>query len=191
MVSSVEKKGIRAQLLTMRKNIDEKESCQKSKKIVEHFLSTSLYHNSKHILLYYPKGREVDTKEIITKAIEDKKHVLLPKLQNNKIEVGEITNQVTDLVMGKYGILEPKKSPTKVQPDVIVVPGVGFDLRGNRVGYGQGYYDKFLQNTSAIRVGLAYRFQVVEEMPLDTHDVPMNYIITEEGIVECKNDRNS
>jgi len=69
-----------------------------------------------------------------------------------------------------------KSSPEKV--DIVVVPAVAFDLQGHRLGYGKGYYDRFLKKTKAVKVGVAYDFQIVEKLPAEQHDIPVDLIIT-------------
>ena len=84
-----------------------------------------------------------------------------------------------------YGILEPvkiiEKSPNKI--DLIIVPGIGFDKRGNRLGHGKGYYDKLLRKLKTIKIGLAFELQIVDQIPTDENDVPVDLIITEERII--------
>ena len=71
--------------------------------------------------------------------------------------------------------------------DLVIIPGVAFDRQGGRLGYGKGYYDRFLEQTTAFRLALAFNFQVLEKVPTEKHDVPMNGILTESGIIEVNN----
>jgi 5-formyltetrahydrofolate cyclo-ligase len=93
-----------------------------------------------------------------------------------------------DLVPGKFGIPEPRPETPCVaptEPDLLVVPGVAFDRRGHRVGYGKGYYDRLLAVTGAPVMALAYGFQLVEHIPDEPHDRCMDYILTPEELIRC------
>jgi 5-formyltetrahydrofolate cyclo-ligase len=95
------------------------------------------------------------------------------------------------LEVGAYNILEPRQDTIKEIPiesiDLILVPGVVFDIHGNRIGHGKGYYDRLLNDTQNIpHVGLAFGFQIVDAVPVEGHDLPVDIIVTEERIIECK-----
>ncbi len=89
-----------------------------------------------------------------------------------------------DLIEGKMGILEPQFALEKGKEpplDVILVPGLAFDHEGNRLGYGKGHYDRLLKSLSGLKIGLAFKEQILDELPHATHDVPMDIIITDGG----------
>jgi 5-formyltetrahydrofolate cyclo-ligase len=95
-----------------------------------------------------------------------------------------------DLQVGSYGILEPR--PDKIKEasidkiDLIIVPGVGFDLSGHRIGHGKGYYDNLLKiSKNHLHIGLAFEFQIVDKIPIESHDLPVKRIITERRIINC------
>ena len=87
-----------------------------------------------------------------------------------------------------YGLREPVPNPELILPphalDVILIPGIAFDRRGHRIGSGKGYYDRFLTRTQAVRIGLAYDFQVIDRVPAEPHDVKMDWIVTESEMIE-------
>ena len=89
------------------------------------------------------------------------------------------------------GVLEPSPevriAMTPESFDLVIIPGVAFDRHGGRLGYGKGYYDRFLEQTCAFRLAIAFDFQVIEKVPTEKHDVPMNGILTEAGIIEVNN----
>ena len=95
------------------------------------------------------------------------------------------------LYVSKFGILEPKSSKKKIIPDLIIVPLVAFDESLNRIGYGKGYYDRFLKKITKIKknkifLGMAYSFQKYKRIPVDRHDYKLDYICTEKGIINIK-----
>ena len=98
-------------------------------------------------------------------------------------------NSFEDLRPGALGVLEPSPEQrialTPESFDLVIVPGVAFDRFGGRLGYGKGYYDRFLDQTSAFRLALAFDFQLLETVPTEMHDVPMDGILTENGFYFC------
>ena len=99
-------------------------------------------------------------------------------------------NSFEDLVEGPYGILEPKKEKIKEisfdEIDLIIIPGIVFDLKGNRIGHGKGFYDRLLKNTKVSIIALAFEFQIIGKIPVDKNDKPVDIIITEKRIIYCK-----
>jgi 5-formyltetrahydrofolate cyclo-ligase len=94
------------------------------------------------------------------------------------------------LVPGPYGILEPRRDTREyvVPPDdaPVIVPGIAFSPAGHRIGYGKGYYDRFLAAHHGLKLGLAYEMQIVPSIPSDTHDVPVDLVITETATYDCR-----
>ena len=84
---------------------------------------------------------------------------------------------------GKFGILEPTSKVSLVDPDLVVVPGLAFDLHLHRLGYGKGYYDRFLKSTSSYKIGICFDFQIVEKIPNESHDQKMDEVISEKRIL--------
>ena len=108
-------------------------------------------------------------------------------METNTLSLFCIEN-AEELHKGAYGILEPstKRPVAENDIDVIIVPGLAFDRRGGRMGFGAGYYDRLLIKTNAVKIGLCYDFQLMDSVPSEEHDVPMDYIITEKEIVEIR-----
>jgi 5-formyltetrahydrofolate cyclo-ligase len=124
---------------------------------------------------------EVDTKPLLAAALTEKKQVVFPRIEKEKLVLHYITS-IKDFVKGKYRILEPKKSTSVVDPksvDLFIVPGIVFDRDGYRLGWGKGYYDRLLSGIDAPKIGLAYAVQVIEELPRSSYDVPMTMVVTE------------
>ncbi len=160
-------------------------------RVKEKFLSLPQLKEAKYILLYYPHKNEVNTISIISELLKQDKIVLLPKVQKDTILPIQIKS-LNDLKKGYAGIKEPKGetvSPEKI--DIIVVPGVAFDKQGYRLGYGKGFYDRFLSNINPLKVGLAYDFQILENLPKEQHDVPLDIIITPSKIITIKEEKKN
>ncbi len=136
--------------------------------------------------LYYPVRNEVDTFPVFDFCQEQGISCLFPRI----VSTGEMVFLPVDsrekLVKGSYGIYEPEVGKYQggggVSPDVLIVPGVAFDSRNYRVGYGKGYYDRYLAlHTPPLSVGYGFAFQVVEKIDAEEWDVKVDLILTEEG----------
>lgn len=140
------------------------------------------FRTAKTILLYHALPDEVDTSSFLQSWDQDKE-LLLPVVKGEDLIIRNY--HAGDLKKGSFGILEPQgKEVTDLSTiDLIIIPGVAFDKRRNRLGRGKGYYDKLLSQTSACKVGICYDCQVIDLLPVEEHDIPMNYIITELGII--------
>jgi len=184
------KKIIRKRILNIRNNISKEEAFEKSKIIVNKLKSSSEYKNSKTIFIYMDFNNEVKTFDLIKEMIKEKRRVVIPytDIKNTVIIPVEIKDIDNDLNLSSFGYLEPKiEKILQVEPkefDLIIVPGVAFDKSLNRVGFGKGYYDRILskKRNDVKAVAIAYEFQVLDEVPMEKHDIKMDMIITEENI---------
>ena len=188
-ISSSSKSEIRKNILYKRNFLSEYEIINNSKIISDRFISTKEYKNSKSIGVYYPTGSEVKTFDIIKHSIKRKKEVGLPRvIDSTKIKFFKIMEDSFEkikFIKGKYGIFENSTSPINMEKmDLLIIPGIAFDLQGNRLGYGKGYYDRFLSLRKVkYIIALAYETQVVNEIPNNDHDIPVDVIITEKRII--------
>lgn len=135
---------------------------------------------AKTILLYYSLPDEVQTHDFIERW-KDKKQIILPVVINSTtLELRYYTGK-QNLAKGAFGIEEPMGPTFNEFQDIelAVIPGVGFDLHGNRLGRGRGYYDRILPKIKALKIGVCYQFQLLERIPTDQYDYPMDIIITE------------
>ena len=138
------------------------------------------YRNAKSIAFYYPIGSEVKTQDLMLKVLSLGKDVLLPKVQEDELDFRKITD-LNSLEKGSFDIMEPKDNCEKSDKiDVIIVPTVGISADGNRLGYGHGYYDRFLTKIDAISIALTYEKQIVKSIPSTENDVKINWIVTED-----------
>lgn len=187
------KEKVRKETLAARKAISTEELMDKSDSVTEKLLSTDLYKNANTIMAYIDFRNEVRTEKIIKTAIADGKRIVIPIsiVETRQLVLSEIINYDSELTAGAYGILEPlpeylrETDPETV--DLVLIPGVAFDERGYRVGYGAGYYDRFLEKVreDTSKIALAFELQMVDYAHEDSHDVPVDLIVTEDRIVKC------
>jgi len=182
------KSNIRKELKDIRNSLSKKEIINKSKAIEKIIINLNEFKESSNILFYISYNNEVFTHDMIKKCL-GKKEVIVP-ISNTKNETLILSKLESwkDLKNGSYGILEPDKliKFNQKKLDLIIVPGVGFDERGNRLGHGKGYYDKLLEKSNAKTIGLAFECQIVDRIPTDKNDIPADIIITEKRIIKCQ-----
>ena len=144
------------------------------------------------VFAYVSHGHEVATRELIERLLVMGKHVCVPKFDEptQRYVASVLRDFDRELVKGKFGLLEPDSDTARrVDPgklDVLLVPGLAFDETGNRLGRGRGFFDRILQETTGTKFALAYDFQLVEEVPVEGHDVRMDFIATETKVVKVK-----
>lgn len=186
----LEKVNLRKEVLSRRRCQSEEEIKRKSLKIKERLFSLPLFEKSKVIMFYVSFGSEVRTEDAIKETINRSKRVVVPKtlLKEKRLLLSELRDYEKELERGTFNILEPKEeclrevSPQRL--DLIIVPGVVFDEKGYRIGYGGGFYDRFLLEVDKIiSIGLAFELQVVGEIPRQEHDLKVNLIITERRVI--------
>jgi 5-formyltetrahydrofolate cyclo-ligase len=142
------------------------------------------------VMVYMALPQEVQTKQIIAQARQSQKRVAVPVIRGQALVAVALSEAPTQLRRGRFGILEPYETPCVVHPqeiDCIAVPGLAFDARGGRLGFGKGYYDRFLRQlpVTTYRCGLAFGMQVVPCVPQAPHDICMHGIVTEQGYIPC------
>lgn len=189
MQKSFAKEKLRKELLEMRRSMAFEAVFALSGRVQKRFIESEFYVSAKSFSLYSSFQNEVLTDEIFQRAVEAGKKVAYPRV----IKVGKRhlaffrVRDLRDLAVGSYDIPEPGEGETVVEPvnfDLVVVPGVAFDMRGGRLGYGKGYYDRALKGLGCPIVALAYEFQVLkEEIPVEPHDVGVAAIVTEKRIL--------
>jgi 5-formyltetrahydrofolate cyclo-ligase len=146
-------------------------------------IETQEFQSALSIGLYYPLGSEVRTDMIAQSARGQKKKVFLPRTEGNMIKFYEY-NTGDELTKGRFGVMEPVPNGLTVALDLVVIPGVVFDAKGCRIGYGKGFYDRFLaQERATFSMGLAYSFQVVDGLPRGRFDRRLGALATDEGVM--------
>ena len=137
---------------------------------------------------YYPSNYEVNILNFLERASKNKFKIALPVVKPSSKMCFKLWIFKEPLYVNKYGILEPKSKKKEIIPDLIMVPLVAFDKRLNRIGYGKGYYDRSLEKINKIKrktisLGVAYSFQRYRSIPVNKHDIKLDYIFTEQGII--------
>ncbi len=188
------KKELRKKILGLKNALPSEIIADKSSNILNRLTTTSFYSNANNVMIYISFGSEVLTKPIIDDLLNNGKRVFIPVTvpATKALIVSELKNYEDDLKVGHFGVMEPKDEALRpVDPstlDLVVVPGVVFDRNGYRIGYGGGYYDRFIprlsQNTTT--VSLAFDMQLVDKIPTSEYDVAVQYIITEKELIKCK-----
>lgn len=177
------KMEIRKQINDQREKLSEEDKMNYDERIFTRLTESQFYKDAKNVFIYVSFGKEVDTLKIISRLLSEKKVVYVPKVINKKEGMKAIKiSTLDDLKVGYFNILEPVTTE-EINPkdiDLCVVPGVAFDNDGGRLGYGGGFYDRFLCNISPHSkiIALAYKFQIVEKIPMETYDIKVQRIIT-------------
>jgi 5-formyltetrahydrofolate cyclo-ligase len=187
------KKNLRKKILALRDSLPQEERNKKSISIQEHLFSLPEFIEAKTVALFTSFRSEVLTESMIRDALSLSKAVVVPvtDLTKRRLVFSRLLDYSEDLSPGTWGILEPKPACIRaVAPeaiDLIMTPGAVFDPKGNRIGYGGGFYDGLLASFHKPAVALAFSLQLIESVPAESgHDVPVDMIITEDGVIRCK-----
>ena len=179
MPSNPEKAALRQMLLEKRDSTSFDLIQIHSEKIHSRLKKIKSFSTAESIGCYYSIGSEVQTKPIIQDLLNQNKKVSLPKIMNDILVFRSIKN-FNKLEKGNFGILEPKDDwPEEKSFDVILVPAIGLTKGGVRLGYGHGYYDKFLADKSVTKIALTYSKQIVKSIPSSDHDIKMDWVVSE------------
>lgn len=188
------KRELRRKIIELRDQLSPEEIKEKSRRLAENLYSLPAYREAKVVMFFISFGSEVDTRVMLEETIRRGKLALAPKAlpKTRELLPSQILDWDQDLVPGAYNIPEPRED--KVRPytpeaiDLLLVPGVAFDQKGNRLGYGGGYYDRFfplLKPTTPL-VALVFDLQIQHRVPVDEWDRRVDFIITEERIIQSK-----
>jgi len=186
-----EKSEIRKMILQKRKLLQAKEMKEYSEIICSRLKENTAFSRANIVFAYVDTKNEVSTSKLLQDSINQGKTVCLPLSIEDSMELKfyRVFDLDKDLKKGNYGIFEPVPNPERLvlqeKAELIIVPGVAFDLSLNRIGYGKGYYDSFLAKApeSMLKIALAYDFQLLESIPTGDNDIKMDMIITEKRII--------
>jgi len=188
------KKSIRLEIMSQRSKLKHRE--QRSLEISQRCLDQTVVLQSKTILAYVGVRTEVQTTAFISTLLGLGKSVAVPYCQDGQLIPFQLES-LNDLTPGMYGIPEPKTDLRQIagrrvsvdRIETFIVPGVAFDRCGRRLGHGKGYYDRLLQwgSNDAVKIGLAFECQLVPEIPIEHHDIPMDYLVTETAVYNTAN----
>lgn len=181
-----EKAALRGELLARRDAVPQRE--EKSRAVGDGVLALPAYQKARQVLLYLSKGSEVDTWKVFARALAEGKEVYAPRCLDGEGTMGFF--QVTspqELLQGRFGLWEP--DPRRCAPwrrregALCLVPGIAFDRQGYRLGYGKGYYDRFLAGFSGTAAGLCFRELALERLPRGPQDRRVDVLVTEAGVL--------
>ena len=186
------KKKLRKLMLEKRNALLQSDIIDKSHEISKKLITQSFFHTSKIVLAYISINNEPDTQAILQTAWQLEKQILVPVCQplTNTILISKLEN-MQELEEGHFHILEPKKEYLRpLNPSIVdlcILPGTAFDKNGYRLGYGSGYFDRFLPllRSDCLKIALSYDYQILDTIPHESHDIPVDIIITEKTIYYC------
>lgn len=174
----MEKSNIRRKINAMRRMLSEAERMSAAEEVFQRLEKTAAFLMAENVLMYHSLPDELSTHAFLKKW-GGKKHFYLPRVNGVNLDI--LPYDESRLELGSFHIEEPTGADT-VDPseiEVIVVPAVAYDRRGNRLGRGKGFYDRLLAEAKATKIGVGYEFQLMDELPAEEHDVPMDIIITQ------------
>ena len=190
---SADKKELRSYIKTKRKSVENK--AEKDSLVAQNLLSLDEIKKAYTVLCYISLDDEICTDEIIRVLLDSGKSVGAPYCvdNNGNMDFYYITD-FDDLRIQSFGVREPViekcKKVTSFDNTIIILPGLCFDSNGNRLGYGKGYYDRFLQIHSLISVGLCYNSLIVKKVPTDMYDKKADIIVTENDVIRINGGKN-
>ena len=182
---STDKQAARSILLKLRNEISETERAELNKRLFEKTAELRIFKEAETLLCYYPVRGEPDILPLARYALELGKKVAFPISHVSDIRLSfHVISNLSELTRGTYNIPEPSEAATEItdfSESLCIVPALAFDKEGHRLGYGAGYYDRFLSSFNGVSIGLAYSQFYVDKIPFDKHDASVNIIITEDG----------
>lgn len=184
------KEELRQRMKTRLDSLNQEEYQDFNGVLYRNFIKLAIVKRAKNIMIYYSVRNEVKTEAIINYLLKTGKTVALPVCTPERDLNAAVINDLCQLQPSVFGLMEPGPEAALLEPDLldlIVVPGVAFDERGYRLGHGAGYYDRFLSKMlNSFKLGLAYDFQIVSKIPVESHDIGMNGILTPSRYLEFK-----
>lgn len=188
MEKIAEKRSLRRKIKELRLMLTEEERQSAAECIFAHLEKTAAFLVAEKILMYHSLPDEVCTHAFLRKW-GDRKHFFLPRVNGVNLDI--LPYEASRLELGSFHIEEPLGDDL-TDPDeleLIIVPAVAFDRRGNRLGRGKGFYDRLLRSTKATTIGVGYDFQLTDELPVEAHDIPMDGVITQSTVIFTKRRR--
>lgn len=193
----MDKQAVRTTMKKKRDSEPQNSIVEKSKLIENKLLNHPFYRKARNVLFYVSYGNEVHTHNLIKDALQGEKNVYVPvsDTETKTLKISYLSSWV-DLTPSAYSILEPRKEKQRFVPfqiiNLIIVPGIAFDRKGNRLGHGGGFYDWLICKLPTVQtIGLAFSFQIVDELPVESSDQKVRMIITEDKIIDCLGDKFS
>ncbi|MCC6696277.1 MAG: 5-formyltetrahydrofolate cyclo-ligase [Candidatus Hydrogenedentes bacterium] len=187
MKSGQSKRDLRARLLAERRALGGQECAVRSEAVLSRLQTLQEFCRAPLVLMYVAsKDHEVDTRPLLDLLAAQGRTVGAPRALGGGAMEWHRVRQVSELAVGRFGILEPKDGLPVLdsfpEGTAVLVPGIAFTRQGDRIGYGGGYFDRFLNAFTGVSIGLAYDFQVVEQLELEAHDAPVSIVVTESSV---------
>lgn len=190
----MDKKILRKKILAKRAELVKDGKFYLSENVIENLVNTEYYKNAKNIMTFISFGSEIDTHEFIKDAIKEGKNIFVPVTFHETREMKpSLLKNFEELEKGYFNILTPKQEYIRyidpMEIDMVIVPGAVFDRRGYRIGYGGGFYDRFLSTKvrkDIPKIAIAFDLQIIDKVPTEDYDVPVDFIVTEKEIINCK-----
>jgi len=184
----LDKRVLRKEILEKRASLGKEVNSSLSKTIVNKLFNSEYYKKANTIMCYVSFGSEINTHDFIKESIKRGKTLAVPVTfhEPRQMKPSQILS-FDELEPGYYNILAPKKECIRyIDPkeiDLVIVPGAAFDREGYRIGFGGGYYDRFLANLDCMKISIAFDLQIVDKVPREKHDLPVDIIITEKETI--------
>ncbi len=182
------KVAVRTEMRRLRQGLAPSDREERSSRITNQLWKGGVFARARRVLFYAAAGDEVETLPLLERWVEEGRKVILPRVEGEVMPLVEV-DDLADLAPGYRGLLEPRRDRGRVVSweaiEVALVPGLAFDLQGNRLGRGGGHYDRTLARLpKALKIGLAFDFQVVERLPVEARDIPVDLVVTETRMIE-------
>lgn len=182
------KVAVRTEMRRLRQGLAPSDREERSRRITDQLWKLGAFARAHRVLFYAAGGGEVETLPLLERWVEGGRRLILPRMEGEAMPLVEV-DDLADLGPGYRGLLEPRPGKGRVVRwkaiEVALVPGLAFDLQGNRLGRGGGHYDRTLARLpKALKIGLAFDFQVVERLPVEARDIPVDLVVTETRMIE-------
>jgi len=184
--NTIEKARLRKQLLDARDELSHDFIKIASNRIRDNLRKIDFYRQASLIGAYYSIGSEVQTHDLLQEFFNQGKEIALPRVEKSDLVFKKISS-LADLEIGNFSVMEPKeKCETVKKLDVVLVPAIALTREGHRLGYGFGFYDRYLHGKKSKKIGLTYAKHVLRSFPHDGHDVKMDCVVTEDAVIYVK-----
>ncbi len=182
-----QKASIRRDCLARRDALSQSEKKAKSRTIHERLSTVDEFRAASQLLCHVSKDSEVETQALMENLLKEGRRVLIPVAKRDGTLQWSKLNRLDELEPGAFGVLEPRADSLRLREPaknaLVIVPCVAFDMSGQRLGYGKGFYDRFLAQHGGKTIGLAFETQKVERIPAEAHDVPLDVVVTESQVL--------
>lgn len=183
-----QKKQLRSEIKQRRSSLTEEDRGEMSQQIAIFLQEIPEFNHAKSVFCYISYLDEVETHLLISSFLQQNLALSVPKIMNKTEMLAIPLSDFSELEPDNLGILTPKSSiPATDSFDIVITPGLGFTEKGDRLGYGRGYYDRwFSKNKVETKIGIAFEIQIVDELPLEETDLPLDILVTEKRIIDIR-----